>query len=134
MDSLYRSADVVVLTSHSEGIPLVLMEAMARGVIVLAPAITGIPELIEHGKSGFLYSPGKLDDLVQRLVFLYAAMHGAGPTSGNSLDQIRHAAQLKILQDFSREENLTRFAEMFLHLVAPHDWSSPHEDPLLQQI
>ena len=40
MDSLYRRADVVVLTSRSEGIPLVLMEAMARGSIVLAPAIT----------------------------------------------------------------------------------------------
>ncbi|HEX8812678.1 MAG TPA: glycosyltransferase family 4 protein, partial [Terracidiphilus sp.] len=43
MDSLYDRADVVVLTSKSEGIPLVLMEAMARGKIVLAPAITGIP-------------------------------------------------------------------------------------------
>jgi colanic acid/amylovoran biosynthesis glycosyltransferase len=36
MDSLYARADVVVLTSRSEGIPLVLMEAMARGKIVLA--------------------------------------------------------------------------------------------------
>ena len=44
MASLYDRADVVVLTSRSEGIPLVLMEAMARGKIVLAPAITGIPD------------------------------------------------------------------------------------------
>ena len=46
MNSLYDRADVVVLTSRSEGIPLALMEAMARGKIVLAPAITGIPELV----------------------------------------------------------------------------------------
>ena len=55
MGSLYDRADLVVLTSRSEGIPLVLMEAMARGKIVLAPAITGIPELVITGKSGFLY-------------------------------------------------------------------------------
>ena len=52
MDSLYDRADVVVLTSRSEGIPLVLMEAMARGKIVLAPAITGIPELVIAGRDG----------------------------------------------------------------------------------
>ena len=53
MGSLYDRADLVVLTSRSEGIPLVLMEAMARGKIVLAPAITGIPELVITGKRAF---------------------------------------------------------------------------------
>ena len=48
----------LVLTSRSEGIPLVLMEAMVRGRIVLAPAITGIPEIVIPGKTGFLYAPG----------------------------------------------------------------------------
>ena len=51
MASLYARADAVVLTSRSEGIPLVLMEAMALGKIVLAPAITGIPELVTSGKT-----------------------------------------------------------------------------------
>ena len=60
MRSLYRRADVVVLTSRSEGIPLALMEAMALGRIVLAPTITGIPELVTPGKTGFLYAPGSL--------------------------------------------------------------------------
>jgi glycosyltransferase involved in cell wall biosynthesis len=40
LDALYRRAHLVVLTSLSEGIPVVLMEAMVRGKIVLAPAIT----------------------------------------------------------------------------------------------
>jgi colanic acid/amylovoran biosynthesis glycosyltransferase len=82
MNSLYDRADVVVLTSRSEGIPLVLMEAMARGKIVLAPAITGIPELVTAGKTGFLYAPGSLEDFVARLLFVRSLMpHALMPGS-----------------------------------------------------
>ena len=76
LDSLYRRADVVVLTSRSEGIPLVLMEAMARGRIVLAPAITGIPEIVIPGKTGFLYAPGALQDFVAKILFIQKLMAG----------------------------------------------------------
>src|ERR1700685_2504528 len=74
MDSLYGRADVLVLTSRSEGIPLVLMEAMARGKIVLAPAITGIPELVIASKTGFLYESGSVDEFVDRLEFIRSLM------------------------------------------------------------
>ncbi len=63
MDSLYDRADVVVLTSRSEGIPLVLMEAMARGKIVLAPAITGIPELVIARQTG-ISLPERIDSMI----------------------------------------------------------------------
>ena len=58
LDARYAEADLVVLTSRSEGIPLVLMEGMARGKTVLAPAITGIPELVQHGvRTAFSITP-----------------------------------------------------------------------------
>ena len=76
LDALYRRAHVVVLTSLSEGIPLVLMEAMVRGKIVLAPAITGIPELVIPGKTGFLYKPGDLGDFTRRIRFLRSSDGG----------------------------------------------------------
>src|SRR5215813_4629210 len=62
LPELYSHADVVVLTSRSEGIPVTLMEAMAMERVVLAPAITGIPELVTSGETGFLYRPGSMDD------------------------------------------------------------------------
>jgi colanic acid/amylovoran biosynthesis glycosyltransferase len=139
MDALYRRAHVVVLTSRSEGIPLVLMEAMLRGRIVLAPAITGIPEIVVPGKTGFLYTPGALQDFVARILFLQKQMRGEKHYAVSGLDWIRHAAQVQVLHNFNRRKNLTQFGDRFLQLIATHDfatqdWSPPHEDLVLQQI
>jgi colanic acid/amylovoran biosynthesis glycosyltransferase len=60
-------ADVCVMSSFAEGIPVVLMEAMAAGIPVVAPRIAGIPELVEHERSGLLYHPGCADGLVNAL-------------------------------------------------------------------
>ena len=142
MDSLYDRADVVVLTSRSEGIPLVLMEAMARARIVVAPDVTGIPELVISGKTGFLYEPGNLHDFVERLLLIRALAQASGhpdlhrqvPSAGRQLDWIRHAARVQVQQNFNRSANLRLFGEMFLQRIAPQIVSIPHEDFILQQI
>jgi glycosyltransferase involved in cell wall biosynthesis len=149
MDSLYRRADLVVLTSRSEGIPLVLMEAMIRGRLVLAPAITGIPEIVIPGKTGFLYTPGALEDFVARILFLNVLMRSEDRCAASRLDWIRHAARAQVLRNFNRRKNLTQFGDRFLQLIATQDfaardltnqdwtnqdWSPPHEDIVLQQV
>jgi len=55
---LLRNADVFVMGSFAEGLPVVLMEAMAAGVPVVATRIAGIPELVDDGLNGFLVPPG----------------------------------------------------------------------------
>ena len=50
-------AHLFVIASFMEGLPVVLMEAMALGLPVIAPAITGIPELVTHGETGLLLPP-----------------------------------------------------------------------------
>jgi colanic acid/amylovoran biosynthesis glycosyltransferase len=118
MNSLYRRADVVVLTSRSEGIPLVLMEAMTRGRIVLAPAITGIPEIVIPGKTGFLYAPGVPQDLAAKILLLQRLTYGEDRNAVSRLDWIRHAARVQVLHNFSRRKNLTLFGDRFLKLIA----------------
>lgn len=54
----YAACDVVVLASLSEGVPVVLMEAMARGLPVVATRVGGVPELVEHGRTGLVVDPG----------------------------------------------------------------------------
>jgi colanic acid/amylovoran biosynthesis glycosyltransferase len=135
MDALYRQGDLVVLTSRSEGLPLVLMEAMVRGRIVLAPAITGIPEIVIPGKTGFLYSPGALDEIVERILFVRELLRAEKENSAVSpLDWIRHAAKMQILQNYDRRNNLAFFACHFLQRTAHETGSPSHEDLVLQQI
>jgi glycosyltransferase involved in cell wall biosynthesis len=139
MDSLYDRADVVVLTSRSEGIPLTLMEAMARGKIVLAPGITGIPELVIHGKTGFLYQAGSQDDFLQQLLFIRSLMMPQGRPhlsnlSAAKLSWLRHAAFCQVRHNFNRNSNLESFADSFIPRIIPHTESLPHENSVLQQI
>jgi glycosyltransferase involved in cell wall biosynthesis len=122
LDCLYRGADVVVLTSRSDGIPLVLMEAMARGKIVLAPAITGIPELVIPGKTGFLYAPGAMKDFVARILFLEEQIRREDRNAVSRMDWIRHGARVQVLHNFCRRKNLTRFGGLFLQLVATQEF------------
>jgi glycosyltransferase involved in cell wall biosynthesis len=147
MNSLYDRSDVVVLTSRSEGIPLVLMEAMARGNLVLAPSITGIPELVIAGKTGFLYEPGSLDDFVHRLLFIRSLIQTSGRASlcpdgihpklipaACQLDWVRHAARTQIRHNFNRKKSLETFGDLFLTRITPRSESLPHENFILQQI
>jgi colanic acid/amylovoran biosynthesis glycosyltransferase len=55
---LLKLADIFVMSSFAEGLPVVLMEAMAAGVPVVATRIAGIPELVRDGHNGLLVSPG----------------------------------------------------------------------------
>jgi glycosyltransferase involved in cell wall biosynthesis len=69
----YARADVFALPSFAEGLPVVLVEAMATGLPVVASRITGIPELVDEGVSGLLVVPGRGDDLTRALERLAAA-------------------------------------------------------------
>jgi glycosyltransferase involved in cell wall biosynthesis len=143
MDSLYDRADVVVLTSRSEGLPLVLMEAMARGKIVLAPAITGIPELVIAGQTGFLYEPGSRKNFVARILAIHSRKQAQNVqrdlcpdmlSAARQLDWVRHAARVQVRHNFNRTTNLESFGNFFIQRINPQTASLPHENPLLQQI
>ncbi len=64
---LQREADIFVLPSFAEGIPIVLMEAMASGTPCVTTHITGIPELFTHEKDGLLVRPGNANMLADSL-------------------------------------------------------------------
>jgi D-inositol-3-phosphate glycosyltransferase len=67
IDDWYLLADAFVLSSDIESLPMSVLEAMAFGVPVVASAIFGLPELIDHGHNGFLFRPGDLAETTTAL-------------------------------------------------------------------
>lgn len=67
MPALYRQADILFFPTRREGLSLVALEAMACGLPVVATRCSSMPELVDHGKGGFLFD---LDDREQMLGYL----------------------------------------------------------------
>jgi glycosyltransferase involved in cell wall biosynthesis len=60
---LIAASDILVLPSFMEGLPIVLMEAMAFGLPVVASRVAGIPELVRDAQNGLLFTPSRWDEL-----------------------------------------------------------------------
>ncbi len=65
-----RRLDALVISSRTEGTPMILLEAMQDGVPVVAFGVGGIPDVIEHGRSGLLAAPLAVDELATQLAAL----------------------------------------------------------------
>lgn len=84
--ALLETSDMLVLPSFAEGLPVVLMEALASLIPVIATQVAGVSELVQDGISGFIVPPGDVETLALRLdrllsdPALCAAMGKAGRT------------------------------------------------------
>jgi colanic acid/amylovoran biosynthesis glycosyltransferase len=102
---LYERASVFCLPSFGEGVPIVLMEAMAMEVPALSTRIAGIPELIESGRDGILVPPGRADELAAALESLLA-----DPALRRELGAQGRA---KVLREFDAEASAGALYELF---------------------
>lgn len=102
--ALYAEADLFAILSFAEGIPVVLMEAMAMQIPCLSTHITGIPELITSGQNGWLVAPSDLESTCHALRTL--------------MDQpdLRHtlaaAGRERILAEYDLGRNLDALSEI----------------------
>jgi len=69
----YRDADIFILPSLAEGMPLVVLEAMGTGLPIVASRVQGIEELVAEDVNGALFDPGDADGLARCLVKLINA-------------------------------------------------------------
>ena len=69
----YRDADLFILPSLAEGMPLVVLEAMGTGLPIVVSRVQGIDELVVDGVNGALFDPGDVDGLAHALVKLIDA-------------------------------------------------------------
>jgi colanic acid/amylovoran biosynthesis glycosyltransferase len=102
---LYRESDALVLSSFAEGLPVVLMEAMAMEIPCVAPWVNGIPEIVTHEIDGLLVPPGDPEALARGIGRLMDEMEFRRTLGQN--------ARLKILRKFDLQRNAEHLAEVF---------------------
>ena len=104
----YASADAFVYASETETMGNVVLEAMACGCAVVAPRAGGIPNLVRHGATGFLYRPGDQND----------AAHW---TSTVLTDKIRRlqigAAARQAIEERNWEQSIGRVRQAYLQAI-----------------
>lgn len=110
---LYAEADAFCLPSFAEGVPVVLMEAMATGLPVVSTRIAGIPELVEDGLSGLLVAPGRADVVADALERL-AADPGRRPAMGA-------AGRERVLEGYDVADGVERLIDLFAAHSAPRE-------------
>lgn len=114
---MMQEADVLVAPSvpsqsgRREGIPVVLMEAMACGTAVVASDLSGIPELVENERSGLLVPPRDVEGLVAALERLHR--------DPALCRQLGRGARTKVLEQFNQHKNAALLTERFSHSTGP---------------
>jgi glycosyltransferase involved in cell wall biosynthesis len=105
IQEFYRMADAFVLPSFAEGIPVVLMEAMAIQVPCVTTRITGIPELIRDGVDGLLVTPSDDEELTTTIKRLISK-----PVLCRELGE---AGRKRVLSCYNLRTNIQHLADVF---------------------
>lgn len=103
--AMLRDFDLAILTSFSEGIPVSLMEAIAVGIPVIGPAVTGLPELIEDGVTGYLVDPQDVEAIANAIALVLGR-------NGDRSEMVAKGRS-RIESDYDMERNARRLAEHF---------------------
>ncbi len=101
----YQTADIFVLASFAEGIPVVLMEAMMMEIPCITTCITGIPELIQHDTEGLLIAPSDEIGLAEAILTLI--------NDPQKRQTLGHNGRRKILQNYELKSNTEKLAQIF---------------------
>jgi glycosyltransferase involved in cell wall biosynthesis len=102
---LLRAADVFLLTSISEGIPLTVIEAMASGLPVVATRVGGLAEVVEEGHTGLLAAAGDDRGLAQHLLHL-----ACNPALG---EQMGKSGKARAHQAFTEDQMHGQYVQLY---------------------
>jgi glycosyltransferase involved in cell wall biosynthesis len=89
MEEIYSLMDIFVLPSLTEGLPMVLLEAMAAQKPVVATKVGAVPRVIDDGHSGLLISPGDVESLSEAIIDLLEDPQKAQHLAQNGYKRVR---------------------------------------------
>ncbi|MEZ5659774.1 MAG: glycosyltransferase family 4 protein [Burkholderiaceae bacterium] len=106
-----RDARALILPSLAEGLPVVIMEAMAAGRPVLSTYVGGIAELVESGREGWLFAAGSIEAMAQ-------AMRECLTMPADALNEMGQRARAKVWANHSVDTEAARLASLFREAVS----------------
>lgn len=109
--------DLSVMTSHTEGLPVILLECGAAGVPTIATAVGGIPEVIDDGVTGLLIPPGQPLVLAERIASL---LHDEDRRRA-----MGQALQEKVRRQFTFEQQSQQYQALFRRLTSAGGYAAP---------
>ncbi|MGB3296751.1 MAG: glycosyltransferase [Phormidesmis sp.] len=116
-----QAADVFVMSSFAEGVPVVLMEAMMAGVPVVATQVGGVSELVEEGVNGFLVPPSDVQTLTERIRCLLA--------DGDLRRRLGAQGRLKVSEDFNIYSEAKKLYQLMISATPSAALLDPRSDP-----
>ncbi len=119
-----RGADLFVLASFAEGIPVALMEAMALSLPCVSTFVAGIPELIRDGVEGLLVPAGNTQALAEALLLL--------ATDKPRRVSMGEAARKRVLDQYNLTSNHERLAEAFAQRLTGQGATRSHRNESLK--
>lgn len=109
--AFYRLMDVSVLTSHSEGLSITLLEAMSHGLPVVATRVGGNPEVVAEGETGYLVPADDLGAFARRVVELLL--------SRDLREAMGRAGRSRVLAEFTLRGAAGRYRRLYRELLEP---------------
>jgi glycosyltransferase involved in cell wall biosynthesis len=106
----YRAARVLVVPSAYEGLPMVVLEALQCGLPCVATRVSGHPEAIEEGESGFLVDPDDPEQLAERCLRILA-----DPGLARRMGE---AGRARVAERFGLARQLSQYLELYQRLAA----------------
>jgi glycosyltransferase involved in cell wall biosynthesis len=119
----YKRADAFALASSSEGVPVVLMEAMVMQIPCVATRITGVPELIRDGIDGLLVTPSDPEEL--------AAVIARLMDDAVLRRKLAQAGRIRVQEKYNLHTNVAKLAAVFerrlgFSRAVPAPWEKTH--------
>jgi len=107
LSTIVKAADYIIMPSRQEGMPNVVMESMALGKPVLAANVNGVPELMDHRRTGYIFEPMKVSAICEAMQFALDH-HGS-----DEISNWGKAAQKHVADHFTLDTMIDRLETYF---------------------
>ncbi len=107
-EDLLNKADIYILPSYNEGMPMSVLEAMSYSLPVITTNIGSIPEIIENNENGILIEPGNIEELKENILKLI--------NDEKLRKKLGNNARKKIEEKFNIEKQINKIEELYLNI------------------